>query len=232
MAYKGALSDSENDGSASSSAGSDTDSDDDLQIDADAQVHPNRVRIWALAASPACGSSALLFSRSVTLYPDRPQRSKVAFGWLPATDAGEERFTPATQLSAEGRAWEWMYGGGPPVPGVSQPLYVAAPTAADGGVRGLFANLVGQHQCVFCDGALRWQMGGYYECVKGHSFAGCTISGLPILSPGISRICGLCKRRCITQAEITRRLRESYGEHAQVPGLSRVCGACGGRFLQ
>ncbi|KAL1901133.1 hypothetical protein Cpir12675_000622 [Ceratocystis pirilliformis] len=170
MAYKGALSDSENDGSASSSAGSDSDSDDDLQIDADAQVHPNRVRIWALAASPACGSSALLFSRSVTLYPDRPQRSKVAFGWLPATDADEERSTPAAQLSAEGRAWEWMYGGGPPVPGVSQPLYVAAPTAADGGVRGLFASLVGQHQCVFCDGALRWQMGGYYECVKGHSF--------------------------------------------------------------
>ncbi|KAL5621923.1 hypothetical protein BROUX41_005868 [Berkeleyomyces rouxiae] len=244
MAYKGALSDSENDGSASSSAGSDSDDSDDLDIDADAQVHPNRVRIWALAASPARGTTAVLFSRYVTMFPDRPQRSKVAFGWIPMDaghavgDSAEDAMNAsvaqptAHQASAESRAWEWMYGGGPPVVGVSQPLYMHAPTPSDGGIKGLFADLVGQHQCVFCDGGLRWQVGGYYECAKGHSFAGCTVSGLPILSPGISRICGLCKRRCITRDEIMRRLAEHCGKNTDVPELSLVCGACGGKFLQ
>lgn len=176
MAYKGVQSDSEGDRSDSASSGSDSD-DSDLDIDADAQVHPNRIRIWALAASPGGGSSAVLYSRYITLFPDRPQRSKVSFAWHagePATDdaaaAADAAAVGGAHMTAEGRTWEWMYGGGPPVPGVSQPLYMAAPTRADAGARGLLAGLVDQHGCMFCEGKLRWQTGGTYECDRGHSF--------------------------------------------------------------
>ncbi|KAI1317298.1 hypothetical protein F5Y16DRAFT_153203 [Xylariaceae sp. FL0255] len=104
-------------------------------IDTTDQVHPNRIRIWGMAASPGGGTNAVFISLHSTLDLERDissgMKCRVLFG-LPnyhvhynshddigdggrsTVEAGVVRAVPRN-LSTEARAWEWMYGGGAPL---------------------------------------------------------------------------------------------------------------------
>lgn len=122
------------------------------------RVAPRRARIWALAPSPGGGTSAVLFSKHSALMPDRVCRARVGFAPVPpGRDEGVER----EGLSAEGRAWEWMYGGGAEVPGFSldvEPL-----------LGGMFERVREGMGCSLCKEQLELQ-GGEFVCTAGHVF--------------------------------------------------------------
>lgn len=107
-------------------------------------VHPLRMRIWGLAASPGGGTTAVLASQQLTQKPERGgwhnHRSRVMFdhhrggrraragktqddggdggGGRRGDDEGASAVN-VDSLTTEARLWEWMYGGGPGVPGIT-----------------------------------------------------------------------------------------------------------------
>ena len=95
------------------------DDDFDLPEDAGEQVNPWRIRIWGARASPGGGSAAVLVTEHDTLRPDRLCRVKVVFGWTPRDGAPKtaQESPHWDKLTAEGKAWEWMYGAGPEMDG-------------------------------------------------------------------------------------------------------------------
>ncbi|KUI63749.1 hypothetical protein VM1G_10562 [Cytospora mali] len=125
----------------------DDDDDDDDDDDMDTvpayegpDVHPLRMRIWGLAASPGGGSTAVLASQQLTQHPERGgwhnHRSRVLFDHKGrrevrrstqgqsqgggTMDLDEDESTVnVDNLTTEARLWEWMYGGGPGVPGIT-----------------------------------------------------------------------------------------------------------------
>lgn len=118
-------------------------------------VHPLRMRIWGLAVSPGGGSTAVLASQQLAQRPERggwhDHRSRVMFGHTRARPrrrgaqgqghqpvdldedgggggGGSGGTANVDDLSTEARLWEYMYGGGPGVPGITH-----HPEPADGG---------------------------------------------------------------------------------------------------
>ncbi|EEY14884.1 conserved hypothetical protein [Verticillium alfalfae VaMs.102] len=208
MATQNADSDSE-------AGGPESDSDDDFEMPTNAgeQVNPWRIRIWGLAASPGGGMHAAMVSQQSALGPEPKVKSKILWGFKPRLAAGietasegQDEPSSAVQMTTEGKMWEWMYGGGPPVRG-------AVGWAAEYKPKG--------------DEALREQL----RSVLQAQVSTCTASGLAILAPGISRACGVCGRRCLAAEQITR-IAETHGVEAVVdPSAVELCGGCGGKFI-
>ncbi|SPN98414.1 uncharacterized protein DNG_01459 [Cephalotrichum gorgonifer] len=211
----------------SASDASSAPSDDEAEInDArngdEARVAPRRVRIWAMAQSAGGGTSAVLFSKHSTLMPDRVCKSRVAFAPVKGGTGASAR----EGLTAEGRAWEWMYGGRGEVPGFSGDVEPA--------LGAVFAGVVGKMGCVLCKGELEAE-GGEYVCTAGHYFARCATSSLPILAPSTSRLCSLCGKQNLLVEELLR-LADKHGisevDKERVRHLAEdVCSACGGKFI-
>lgn len=62
------------------------------------------------------------------------------------------------------------------------------------------------------------------------SLATCATTGLPILTPGLSRTCGVCGSKCLKREDIVvmaPELRDTImGEIS-----AELCGGCGGKFI-
>ncbi|KAI1141965.1 hypothetical protein F5Y05DRAFT_211174 [Hypoxylon sp. FL0543] len=232
------------------SAGSEVDSDEDEEmdvefaegseydpeenfagVDTEDQVHINRVRIWGMTASPGGGMTAVFISQYSALWPERDTyagaKCRVLFGRHDRQNQETEATLAVKKLSTEARAWEWMYGGGPPVWGVgTSSLQEDDKRTA---LREHF-ELIGRKQaCSFCGLSLE-PKGKFSRCRGGHLFATCATTGLPILSPGLSRTCSVCGSKCLKRESllvIAPHLKEIIIDEIS----AEQCGGCGGKFI-
>ncbi|KAK1998966.1 hypothetical protein LX36DRAFT_656031 [Colletotrichum falcatum] len=230
-------------------SGEDDDSDDDddfdLPEDAGEQIHPHRVRMWGMAMSPAGGMSAVLVSQHSTQKPEKSVKTKVLFGGrsgdvaLPPTgdemdvDAGEStgRGTDRgfwARQSTEAKMWDWMYAGGPAVPGTLG--FGDGAGAGDSPMRKRLEGVKKKQRCVFCQTTLEDE-GKESVCENGHIFATCASTGLAILAPGISRACAVCGLRCLVAKEVVRIAQEHLGPDCKLEASEEMCGGCGGKFV-
>ncbi|EOO01157.1 putative gpi-anchor transamidase precursor protein [Phaeoacremonium minimum UCRPA7] len=227
-------------------ADSDADSDDENMnfVPTGPDIHPTRMRLWGLAQSPGGGSTAVLATPQMTQFPERggwhSSRSNVMFSWTAreANDSQPARLQgiPAVHgLTTEGRVWEWMYGTGAGVPGVtSGPGVNDADTAGQArrlNVKHLFADAVRNQTCAICNGASSIRPGAVESmCEKGHIFATCGASDLAIQQPGISRACGVCRCRCLKIEELVKVVPDK-ADVIRAEVLGDVCMKCGGKFI-
>lgn len=126
----------------------DLDADFDPWANEGPDVYPHNMRLWGIVRSPGGGSTAVLATSLLTQRPMRDawgaRRSRVLFGWRTRVgeaaaaevevEAGandsEETSSSSTSgpiattdgLTTEGRLWEWMYGSGPGIPGLTPRL--------------------------------------------------------------------------------------------------------------
>lgn len=227
---------------AESDAGSDDENLDFIPTGPD--IYPTRMRLWGLAQSPGGGSTVVVATPQMTQFPERggwhSSRSNVMFGW-PARDTNNSQLSqtqglPAIQdLSAEGKMWEWMYGTGPGVPGVTSTAsdndadVTAQHTRQD--VKHLFVDTVRGQTCVICNDGSRIRTGAMESiCEKGHIFATCGASDLAIQEPGISRACGVCRCRCLNIEELVKAAPDK-ADLIRAGVRDDVCMKCGGKFI-
>ncbi|KZL65927.1 GPI-anchor transamidase precursor [Colletotrichum tofieldiae] len=230
-------------------SGEDSDSDDDdfdLPEDAGEQIHPHRVRMWGMTMSPAGGMSAVLVSQHSTQKPEKSVKTKVMFGGRSGAVAalpplGDEMEVDVDEnagggrnegfwarQSTEAKMWDWMYAGGPAVPGTLGSGEGAR--AGDVLLRKRFEEVKNKQRCVFCQTTLTDE-GKESICEKGHTFATCAATGLAILAPGISRACAVCGLRCLVAKEVVKIAQEHLGPDAKVEASEEMCGGCGGKFV-
>ncbi|TQV98876.1 hypothetical protein V2A60_007424 [Cordyceps javanica] len=206
------------------------------------RVHPRRFRLWGLAASPGDGCTAAVVSKYSTQHPSRRDRAEVMFGWYVPGEvedevAGEKTIPPPpppppppAKATTEARVWEWMYGRGPEVPGTTTAADILPLASSLNSLRRQFRDVLPRIRCVFCDTAVREQ-GAEAVCEKGHSFATCVSSGMPIMAPGISRVCAVCGLRCLQAAELHKLAKEHLGHDVTLDMHAETCGGCGGKFI-
>ncbi|KAI0006272.1 hypothetical protein F4779DRAFT_633134 [Xylariaceae sp. FL0662B] len=208
-------------------------------IDTADLVHVARARIWGMAASPGGGVTAVFAALHSAVKPGRDTFA----GWKCRVLFGRHDGAPsaAARLSTEGRMWEWMYGGGPPVTGVS-----AAGTEAevgdggDGGdkravLRDHFRPVALRQVCAFCLQPLEpitgaTASGKETRCRYGHLFDTCATTGVPILAPGVSKTCNVCGSKCLKREELLTlapQLRDIVLDEIS----AEFCGGCGGKFV-
>ncbi|KAI1758700.1 hypothetical protein GGR53DRAFT_516192 [Hypoxylon sp. FL1150] len=206
-------------------------------IDTEDQVHVNRVRIWGMASSPGGGVTAVFITQYGTMWPGRDtfagHKCRVLFGrYDSSTDESEEANTilAMKKLSTEARAWEWMYGGGPPVAGVGAGISTPAQEKNKQKTMGEYFTEVSRSQvCPFCELPLE-PAGKSLRCHRGHILDTCATTGLPILAPGLSKMCSVCGSKCLKPEDLVAmapQLKEII--MAEISG--EICGGCGGRFV-
>ena len=213
----------------------------------DDQTHPlsdmekiktTKSRIMGMAVSPGGGTIAVFVTWLSTFRPERlflgGLKSQVLFGTNLSPPASTSQ--AYSRLSTEARMWEWMYGGGPPVAGVSD-----TSTATDGNssrktLREKFAKIAQDKKCVFCKSALT-TLETTSKCPKGHVFENCATTGIPIQEPGVSHTCGVCGNKCLKPTSILQHLEGYTVEAAALRAIiqsevsSEACGGCGGKFV-
>ena len=122
------------------------------------QVHPYRFRLWGLAKSPGDGCTAVLATKHDTQHPDRRGVSNVHFDWQVSASSDDNkahRVRPIYKpLTTEGRVWEWMYGLGGDVPGVSPGQKRSSRQQQANPLRALFKDVAKKLPCVFCEAQL------------------------------------------------------------------------------
>ncbi|XXG99494.1 hypothetical protein Hte_005833 [Hypoxylon texense] len=230
------------------SDGSDNEMDDDEKSEFDAgdamagldtedQVHVNRVRIWGMTASPGGGVTAAFITQYGTMWPQRDtfagHKCRVLFGrYDNRTEQSEEVDTALAmkKLSTEARTWEWMYGGGPPVAGVGGGI--PTPTQERDKRRALkdhFEMVSRSQVCPFCDLPLE-PVGTSMRCQEGHLLDTCAATGLPILAPGMSRICSVCGSKCLKLKDLIA-MAPQLKEIITGEISAELCGGCGGKFI-
>lgn len=144
----------------------------DLPDDAGKQVHPHKMRIWGLVASPGGGATAVLVSKHSTVRPERNCKTQVRFGWTPPKDIpGAETLPIIPDQTTESRVWERMYGGGPAVKGVALAEGDGkSPTLnEDGKLQKQFNGVLTNQRCVYCQATLR-SLGRQTKCQNNHIF--------------------------------------------------------------
>lgn len=237
----------------------DDDPDDDgMDIEKAAQapeVHPTRFRIHGLAAAPGGNATAVLVSAHSTQTPDRigwwGLRSVLLFGNAerpPRGRAYPDEAQPVVldpsllRLTTEGRMWNWMYGAGADVPGITAAAASPGVGSGDGavvgartGAREMFGDAIASQRCDLCGEEMtvssqpdsRESMS---VCAQGHFFSTCGASGLAIQAPGISHTCGVCGVRTLKVEELLRRA-PGLEERIRDELTADVCGSCGGKFV-
>lgn len=122
------------------------------------QVHPYRFRLWGLAKSPGDGCTAVLASKHDTQHPDRRGVASIHFDWQVPADADDNKpqrtRTMHKPLTTEGRVWEWMYGLGGDVPGVTPGQRAASSRQHASPLWALFKDVALRLPCVFCNARL------------------------------------------------------------------------------
>ncbi|KAK0721979.1 peptidase C13 family-domain-containing protein [Lasiosphaeria miniovina] len=255
-----------------------SDEDDDEDDDADTtatstvpEIHPHRFRLHGLAASPGAGVSVVLVSTHSTQNPERggwhTVRSAVMFGYKPPpqptlADQGSEEApspgsadpTPRPQtLTTEARLFEWLYGGGPEVPGVT--VSNRQVTSAEDScrwqagevarqaellrIRNMFQPAIERQTCDLCGSKMAQSSSANAAgrgprplsgCENGHFFDICATSGLAIQMPGTTRSCGACGQRTMRAEILAEKIPERWKDIMAEVG-DGVCGGCGGKFL-
>ncbi|KAM3566886.1 hypothetical protein ARSEF4850_000191 [Beauveria asiatica] len=140
---------------------------------------------------------------------------------------------PFAKLTTEARVWEWMYGRGSQVPGTtpaSDDTFLPVSSSLTSALRWQFRDVLPRIRCVFCEAPMREQ-GAEAVCDAGHSFATCASSGMPIMAPGVSRVCAVCGLRCLQTAELARLAGEHLGRDVPLDLSAETCGGCGGKFI-
>ncbi|KAI8628330.1 hypothetical protein F5Y19DRAFT_438983 [Xylariaceae sp. FL1651] len=198
-------------------------------VDTADQVHLNRIRIWGMTSSLGGGTSAVFISRHSTIETERDTfaglKCRVLFG-THARMGDNGNAAMSTELSTEAKAWEWMYGGGPPVPGISLP----AVSRGDGraALKDHFDVIARRQVCVFCELPLAPE-GKSSRCSNGHVFEICANTGVPVLAPNVSHTCGVCGMKCLKPKELVilaPQLKDIIEEEIS----AELCGGCGGKF--
>lgn len=95
----------------------------------------------------------MLASKHDTQHPDRRGVSNVHFDWQVPADADDKphRIRKISKiLTTEGRVWEWMYGMGEDVPGVTPGQKISTTRLQSSPLRQLFKDMVFRLPCVFC----------------------------------------------------------------------------------
>ncbi|POR38367.1 Uncharacterized protein TPAR_01426, partial [Tolypocladium paradoxum] len=195
------------------------------------QVHPHRYRFWGLASSPGDGCTAVLVTKHNTQHPYRRPRSKILFGQRGPTkvmSAGKQTGV-AKKLTTEGRLWEACYGNQGDVSDIVPTGTTDSPTHQSP-LRDLFKDITAQQRCVHCESQLSISS-QESTCENGHSFATCAATGLPIMAPGVSRLCAVCGLRCLKVSELSTIAKKYIGPDAVVDSAGDVCGGCGGKFV-
>ncbi|KAI1436479.1 hypothetical protein GGR50DRAFT_223996 [Xylaria sp. CBS 124048] len=208
-------------------------------VDTSDQIHLGRVRIWGLASSPGGGTSAVFISQHSNIELGRDTfaglKCRVLFGRNarilpvdPALSRPPARESEAeSRLSTEAKAWEWMYGGGAPVPGYTAPADFILRDRR--GLRERFEPVARGLLCVFCDASLAPFSESTSQCRAGHLFETCANTGIPVLAPNVSRTCGVCGMKCLKTDELLKlapQLRDVIESHISAD----LCGGCGGKF--
>ncbi|KAJ4385712.1 hypothetical protein N0V93_010141 [Gnomoniopsis smithogilvyi] len=238
----------------------DPDADFDPWANEGPDVYPYNMRLWGIARSPGGGTTAVLATPLLTQRPMRDawgaHRSRVLFGWqtrVGETDAAASEETTthsstgpgvvssAVNLTTEARLWEWMYGSGPGIAGLTPRLEpdrlelarragTAAPHAQDEAaamarrasrVRDICRPFVAAQRCEICgegsESAIT-PIGGQdgsrvldAVCAQGHRVAVCGVTGLAIMAPRISRACGVCQSRIIGWNYLLERILRPAG---------------------
>ncbi|KAI1108473.1 hypothetical protein F5Y14DRAFT_436091 [Nemania sp. NC0429] len=200
-------------------------------VDTEDQVHLHRVRIWGLAASPGGGTSAAFITLHSNLELERDTfaglKCRVLFGThARTTPGGEDEESTPNPLSTEARAWEWMYGCGPPVPGFSAPA--ASPDDDRVALRDQFMTIARRQLCVFCELPL-FPSGTSSCCDNGHIFENCANTGVPVVAPNVSRTCGVCGMKCLKSEELLG-MAPQLKDIIEQDISAALCGGCGGKF--
>ena len=151
-------------------------------------------------------------------------------------------------LTTEAKLFEWLYGGGPEVPGVMDRDITTTTTTSTGAVgwgrtrdfalqaekarlRALFEAARAQQMCDLCKARVVFSKGALSGCERGHYFSTCATSGLAVQMPGLTRSCGTCGLRTLRAEVLVAKMPvELRGEVAREVG-DGVCGGCGGKFL-
>jgi hypothetical protein len=141
-------------------------------LDGMEKLHTNRIRIWGMTSSPGAGVTAVFVTLNSAIKPERHTfaglRCKVLFGQT--LEEVDQAFLSTRKLSTEARVFEWLYGGGPPVPGVgTQDKLPAADDPKRLKLRESFQHIAAKEVCVFCGMGLETQ-GTLSRCQKGHVF--------------------------------------------------------------
>ncbi|KAI1073480.1 peptidase C13 family-domain-containing protein [Whalleya microplaca] len=212
-------------------------------IDTSDLVHTARARIWGMAASPGGGVTAVFAALHSAVKPGRDTfggwRCRVLFGrhdhvhhdhvhhdHVPRAEDSKSK-----KLTTEGRMWEWMYGGGPPVAGVSGEGAEGEEGGRAAVLRDHFRPVASRLVCAFCDAALEpVGAGKSARCGRGHLFDTCATTGIPIIAPGVSKTCNVCGSKCLKREELLAlapQLRDIVLDEIS----AEFCGNCGGKFV-
>lgn len=150
--------------------GSDSEDTDDELDDIEGlgpKVHPYRFRFWGMAASPGGGSMVALVSKHNNLYPSRAARCRLIFGEAAEAEGGEKPPRPHLKgLTTEGKMWEWMYGGGEDVAGVTTQNEDPALSTP---LKDFFRDIKDKQSCCFCDSGVQ-DIGSESKCLNNHTF--------------------------------------------------------------
>ncbi|KAK4663546.1 hypothetical protein QC763_609350 [Podospora pseudopauciseta] len=208
------------------------------------EVHPHRFRFHGLTLSAGGGASAVLVSAHSTQHPERggwhTQRSQVLFSYKPRRASGRSlsmymdddnlNFSLVSSMSTEGKLFEYLYGGGPDVPGVHYPLS-SDPRHAH--VAQIFAPVVRNQKCEVCGAAVTQSMRkeDLVGCEKGHFFGICALSGLAVQKPGMTRSCGTCGFKTMRPEILLQKVPEDIKEEVKGVIGRGSCMACSGKFL-
>lgn len=133
------------------------------------QVNTTRVRIMGMTISPGGGTTAVFITLFSAFKPERlvfsGLRCRVLFGQNLAPI--DEAVVSMKNLSTEARMWEWMYGGGRPVPGVV--MSSADENSSRKALRVKFQAIAAAKKCVFCGLSVAVQE-STSKCANGHAF--------------------------------------------------------------
>lgn len=228
------------------------------------EINPHRYRIHGLTSSPGGGMTAILASHHSTQHPERggwhTVRSTIMFGYKPIQQARSSHLQPPVPnddieiapLTTEGKLFEWLYGGGPPVPGVNFPRgtstypspsqtsetedpdksAAAAAEQRKAQIKALFRPAIGAQKCDLCGTRMTEnRRGALSGCEKGHYFGTCATSGLAVQMPGITRSCGACGLRTMRTEVLVGKMPAGMRDAVMRAVGEGVCGGCGGKFL-
>ncbi|KAK4199992.1 hypothetical protein QBC40DRAFT_77149 [Triangularia verruculosa] len=208
------------------------------------EVHPHRFRMHGLTLSPGGGASAVLVSAHSTQHPERggwhTQRSQVLFSYKSrrgpdrlrdlALDDTNLNYALIDSMTTEGNLFEYLYGGGPKVPGVHYSLS-SGPRHAH--VAQIFAPVVADQKCEVCGAAINQSMkeADLVGCEKGHFFGVCALSGLAVQKPGMTRSCGTCGSKTMRPEILLQKVPDDIKDEVKGIISRGSCMACSGMFL-
>lgn len=141
----------------------------------------------------------------------------------------------ASHLTTEAKLFEYLYGGGPEVPGIHYPTpsatALADSSSSGNDLRRMFAQALENQMCDLCGAKMNIRKGNLTGCEKGHFFGTCATSGLAVQTPGGTRSCGACGLRTMRADLLVSKVPEEKREEVRRLLGEGVCGACGGKFL-